>query len=66
MYPDYYYKVNYPVPGGKSIDIIMVDTILLCGNTESDFTFEQPSGPVNKKGAEEQWAWLEKQLASSK
>ena len=44
----------------------MLDTILLCGNTRSDFDHSQPEGPANFMVAEDQWAWLEQTLASSK
>lgn len=65
-FPDYYYTVSYKVPGGKSLDIFMLDTVLLCGNTRSDFDYMPPEGPSDPAGAEEQWAWLEQQLASSR
>ena len=48
------------------MDIIILDTILLCGNTKSDFVYGQPPGPSSVSVAEEQWEWLEKQLSTSK
>ena len=65
-FPNYYYKVNYTIPGGKTLDIVMLDTIQLCGNTKSDFAEGQPQGPTNLLMANSQWAWLEQQLATSK
>ena len=47
------------------LDVIMLDTILLCGNTKDDREHDQPSGVVDLGVSETQWAWLEKQLASS-
>lgn len=44
----------------------MLDTVLLCGNTLSDFVHDQPKGPADFMVAQDQWAWLEQQLASSK
>lgn len=64
-YPSLYYKVTYKIPGGGSIDILMLDTITLCGNTKSDFDYAQPLGPASVKDAEDQWAWLDQQLALS-
>ena len=29
-FPKYYYKVNCTIPGGKTPDIVMLDTIQLC------------------------------------
>ena len=65
-FPNYYYKVNYTIPGGKTLDIIMLDTIQLCGNTKSDFAEGQPQGPTDFLMADSQWTWLEQQLATSK
>lgn len=65
-FPYYYYKLSYKIPDGDSIDIIMLDTVLLCGNTLSDFEHDQPKGPADFMVAQDQWTWLEQQLASSK
>lgn len=65
-FPYYYYKLTYKIPDGNIIDIIMLDTVLLCGNTLSDFVHDQPKGPADFMVAQDQWAWLEQQLASSK
>lgn len=65
-FPNYYYALQFPIPGGKTVDIIMIDTILLCGNTKHDWEGDQPHGPTNLKMAEDQWTWIELQLQASK
>ncbi|CAC5401100.1 ACP5 [Mytilus coruscus] len=65
-FPDYYYKLNFPIPGSQmSVDIIMIDTILLCGNSDHDFLGKQPKGPANQKVADDQLTWIEKQIQTS-
>ena len=44
----------------------MIDTVLLCGNSDHDFLGLQPKGPENSKLADDQLAWIEKQLQTSK
>lgn len=44
----------------------MVDTVLLCGNTKHDIVGDQPHGPKDLGVAEDQWAWIDLQLKSSK
>lgn len=65
-FPNYYYALQFPVPGGKTVDIVMIDTVLLCGNTKHDWVGDQPHGPTNMKMSEDQWTWIELQLQSSK
>lgn len=65
-FPDYYYKLQYVIPGSKMmVDIVMIDTVVLCGNSDDDFLGLQPPGPENQKLADDQLAWIEKQLAMS-
>ncbi|CAG2193605.1 ACP5 [Mytilus edulis] len=65
-FPDYYYKLNFPIPGSQmTVDIIMIDTILLCGNSDHDFLGKQPKGPANQKVADDQLTWIEKQIQTS-
>ena len=47
------------------MDVVLLDTILLCGGIKPDLDHEPPEGPQDSKVAEDQWAWLEQQLASS-
>lgn len=44
----------------------MIDTVLLCGNSDYDSKHQQPKGPENKAHADKQWAWIEQQLQNSK
>jgi hypothetical protein len=44
------------------VDIVMIDTIVLCGNSDDDFLGLQPPGPENQKLADDQLTWIEKQL----
>ncbi|XP_060555171.1 tartrate-resistant acid phosphatase type 5-like isoform X2 [Ruditapes philippinarum] len=62
-FPDYYHKVSETIPGGKTLDIVLIDTIQLCGNVFA--LGVQPAGPADKKAAEAQWAWIEQTLNKS-
>ncbi|OWF44778.1 tartrate-resistant acid phosphatase type 5-like [Mizuhopecten yessoensis] len=64
-FPNYYYKMSMSVPGGATMDIIMIDTVLLCGNTGMDEEGAQPKGPSNVKVADDQWAWISSMLQLS-
>lgn len=49
-----------------TLDLIMTDSIILCGNTEFE-TYSQPSlHPADKYRSEKHWKWLEDTLKSSK
>ncbi|CAJ0930404.1 unnamed protein product, partial [Mesorhabditis belari] len=76
MYPDYWYKFNYTLSDGTTIDFLMIDTIVLCGNT-ADVEYgdlwdllwkgsKVPDGPKDKKMAEKQWDWIAKTLNESR
>ncbi|XP_076440919.1 tartrate-resistant acid phosphatase type 5-like [Babylonia areolata] len=65
-YPDYYYNLQQKIPGSSaSVDFVMMDTILLCGNTGDDRLHTQPSGPEDIRTAQQQWAFVEKSLQAS-
>lgn len=65
-FPSYYYELNFHIPNtGKTLTIIMLDTVMLCGNSD-DFTDEKPRGPLNEVDANRQLTWLEERLALSK
>ena len=67
MFPSLYYSLTFKIPSSNSyIDVIMIDTVVLCGNSDHDFKHLQPTGPADESAAEEQWAWIEKQLMNSK
>ena len=55
------------IPGSNMwVDIVMIDTIVLCGNSDDDFLGLQPPGPENQKLADGQLKWIKKQLQMSK
>ena len=67
MFPNYYYGLQFKIPSSHfTVEILMVDTVLLCGNSDSDFLYKQPEGPDNLLHAEDQWTWLETRLQASK
>jgi len=77
VFPDYYYTIKYEIANGVRIDIFVIDTIVLCGNTREgkyknfyDYltapaSDRQTQGPQDPEAAEKQWHWLESQLANS-
>ncbi|KAF7660474.1 hypothetical protein LDENG_00281720 [Lucifuga dentata] len=65
-FPYYYYELNFRIPNtGKTLSIIMLDTVMLCGNSD-DFLGEEPSGPLHVVDANRQLAWLQERMAQSK
>jgi len=78
IFPDYYYAIKYELSNGLRIEIFVIDTVQLCGNTVEgkygDFVSymvwgapsRPPQGPEDSDKAEEQWQWLEQNLKNSK
>ncbi|KAG9473099.1 tartrate-resistant acid phosphatase type 5 [Eleutherodactylus coqui] len=65
-FPDLYYDLSFKIPKTNvSVRLLMLDTIVLCGNSD-DFLGEQPLGSSNQKLANEQLSWLVEKLESSK
>ncbi|ESO94599.1 hypothetical protein LOTGIDRAFT_118056 [Lottia gigantea] len=65
-FPDFYYPLSFKIPGSNaSVDILMLDTVQLCGNTEPDYEHSQPKQPDNLQASEQQWKWLEQALQKS-
>ncbi|XP_023647515.1 tartrate-resistant acid phosphatase type 5a [Paramormyrops kingsleyae] len=65
-FPYYYYELNFRVPrSDRTLTILMVDTVLLCGNSD-DFEDQKPRGPVSAVDANRQLQWLQKRMAASK
>ncbi|XP_052778259.1 tartrate-resistant acid phosphatase type 5-like [Mya arenaria] len=63
-FPDYYHKFTAPIAGGRTVEVVMIDTILLCGNV---YTLRgQPVGPDDKAAAEAHFRWIEEALSQSK
>lgn len=66
-FPDYYYKKSYTIPGSNAtLDILMLDTVLLCGNTDPN---DEESQPVPQSRDEamynRQFRWLNRELSQS-
>lgn len=65
-FPAYYYELNFRIPNTqKTLTIIMLDTVMLCGNSD-DYSDEQPKGPLREVDANRQLVWLQDRLARSK
>ncbi|XP_014872334.1 tartrate-resistant acid phosphatase type 5a [Poecilia latipinna] len=65
-FPSYYYELNFRIPNtGKTLTIIMLDTVMLCGNSD-DFADAQPRAPLSAVDANRQLVWLQDRLARSK
>ena len=66
MFPDYWYKLHFVLPDNKTdIDIVMIDTVLLCGNSDDDRLHLQPDGADDPGKKDKQLKWIEKQLKES-
>eukprot|EP00062_Callorhinchus_milii_P025910 gi/632987421/ref/XP_007910776.1/ PREDICTED: tartrate-resistant acid phosphatase type 5 [Callorhinchus milii] len=65
-FPNYYYELNFTLEGTNvTVTILMLDTILLCGNSD-DFNGEQPEAPRNSRAADAQLKWIRTKLESSR
>ncbi|XP_053711935.1 tartrate-resistant acid phosphatase type 5-like [Synchiropus splendidus] len=65
-FPGYYYELNFRIPStNKTLTIIMLDTVLLCGNS-LDYLDEKPRGPLRAVDANRQLTWLQQRLAQNK
>lgn len=63
-YPSLYYSLDFPVPGSNvSLCVLMVDTVVLCGNT---WDKDQPVGPQKPEEAQQQWDWIQKTLQNTR
>ncbi|XP_067846062.1 tartrate-resistant acid phosphatase type 5b [Heptranchias perlo] len=63
-FPNLYYELNFKIPNTNvSVTIVMIDTVLICGNT---YQVNQPKGPENPQLAQEQLQWIQEKLANSR
>ncbi|XP_050401962.2 tartrate-resistant acid phosphatase type 5 [Patella vulgata] len=66
-FPELYYTQSFTIPAtSNTVDIIMIDTVTLCGNTIYEKPHLQPQGPDDILKAEAQWQWIEDSLNKSK
>ncbi|KAM3924240.1 tartrate-resistant acid phosphatase type 5 isoform 1-T2 [Leptodactylus fuscus] len=65
-FPDFYYDLSFKIPSTNvSVRILMLDTVVLCGNSD-DYGGEQPLEAENPKLANKQLEWLVEKLETSK
>lgn len=56
----------FPIPGsGRTVQLVMIDTVVLAGLTHPTFRNLPPSGPMSVNKAETEWEWIEQTLSSS-
>lgn len=65
-FPYYYYELNFNIPHtAATLQVLMLDTVLLCGNTD-DFQDGKPDGAVSSESANRQLVWLQERMQRSK
>ncbi len=78
-FPSLYYTVGYRLSDGTAVEIIAVDTIVLCGNLKpiknadllrflaAEESSEQPVlHPSDLRRSEDHWNWLERKIRDSR
>lgn len=66
-FPYYNYSKTWTIPDSSStVQLVMIDTVILCGNTGMDNENNQPRGTDSPKQAAQQWKWIADTLAGSK
>ncbi|GIY97479.1 tartrate-resistant acid phosphatase type 5 [Caerostris extrusa] len=68
FFPDFYYVKRFNVPfSNMTADVVMIDTVLLCGHTDPKEPYKQPLlESVPAKLRNKHWKWLEDTLKSSR
>jgi len=65
-FPSLYYTFTETIPGTTStIQFVMIDTVVLAGNSESTEFNTYPIEPESKFAAQSQWEWIENTLVDS-
>ncbi|CAL8269693.1 tartrate-resistant acid phosphatase type 5a [Gadus morhua] len=65
-FPYFYYELNFRIPStDKTLAIIMLDTVMLCGNSD-DFVGEKPQRPLSAVDASRQLTWLKARMKKSR
>jgi len=65
-FPNFYHSHEFTIPGtSMSVQIILIDTVLLCGHSGHDHHPKPLTGPESPELADEQLKWIEKSLAAS-
>ncbi|XP_045157760.2 tartrate-resistant acid phosphatase type 5-like [Mercenaria mercenaria] len=64
-FPDFYYKITKTLPKDKVLDILLIDTVMLCGQTHATPKGKRVFGPEDIHAAEVQWNWIEQNLKDS-
>ncbi|XP_053395819.1 tartrate-resistant acid phosphatase type 5-like [Mercenaria mercenaria] len=65
-FPDFYYKITKTLPWNKVLDILLIDTIILCGHANKTPEGKTIYHPDDVHDAEVQWNWIEQNLKDSK
>lgn len=68
-FPDNWYSFTKDIGGGKTAHFVMVDSVLLSGESFHDHEkdiFVSATGPLNKQLAKSQWEFIEREIADSK
>lgn len=68
-FPSDYYTFQKKLPSGKVAEFVMYDSVKMSGMSfydEENDIFVPAAGPEDHTAAEDQWSWLEEQLAQSK
>ncbi|XP_048378028.1 tartrate-resistant acid phosphatase type 5a isoform X1 [Stegostoma tigrinum] len=65
-FPHYYYDLNFTITDSNTtVTILMLDTVLLCGNSD-DFQGKEPEAPKDYNVANAQLEWIKDKLKNSR